>query len=51
MESNYIKLIEARKKALRKGDEAAAQKLLMAIRKLAKSGEVTEGEFLGGAYI
>lgn len=51
MESNYIKLVEARKKALRKGDEAAADKLLMAMRKLAASGKVTEEEFLGGAYM
>jgi hypothetical protein len=51
MESNYVKLIEARKKALRKGDEASAKKLLIAIRKLAASGEVTEQEFIGGAYM
>jgi hypothetical protein len=50
-ESNYVKLMEARKKALRRGDEAAAKKLLAAIRKLAASGKVTEQEFLAGSYM
>jgi hypothetical protein len=51
MASNYVALMEARKKALRKGDMAMADKLLLKIRELAKSGQVTEEEFLAGAYI
>jgi triphosphoribosyl-dephospho-CoA synthetase len=51
MESNYVKLMEARKKALRKGDEETAEKLMKAIRTLARSGTVTEDEFVAGAYI
>jgi hypothetical protein len=51
MASNYVVLMEARKKALRKGDGAMADKLLLQIRQLVKSGRVTEEEFLAGAYI
>jgi hypothetical protein len=51
MESDYVMLMEARKRALREGDEATAEELLKSIRTLARSGKVTEEEFLAGAYI
>ena len=51
MASKYVALMEARKKALRQGEEQKAAKLLIAIRELARSGKVTEDEFVAGAYI
>lgn len=49
--SNYVKIMEARKAALFKGDEEKAEKLLEMAEKLIRSGEVTEDEAIAGAYI
>jgi hypothetical protein len=43
--------MEARKKALKSGNEAMAHKLLLQIRELVKNGQVSEDEFMAGAYI
>lgn len=51
MASNYVMLMEARKRALRKGDGEMANALLLKIRQLVKSGKVSEEEFVAGAYI
>ena len=49
--SDYVKLMGERKKALFAGDEKKAESLWKEIEKLAESGEVTEDEFLAGAYL
>lgn len=49
--SQYVKLMEARKRALRKGKDAEAEKLFKAARKLAAEGKVTPEDKLAAAYI
>lgn len=49
--SDYVKLMSDRKAALFKGDEEKAEKIWTQIDRLVKSGEVTEDEFLAGAYL
>jgi hypothetical protein len=49
--SQYVKLMEARKRALKRGKEEEAEKLFMAARKLASEGKVTSDEKLAAAYI
>jgi hypothetical protein len=51
MASKYVALMEARKIALRRGDDQKAEQLMRAIRELARSGKVTQEEFIAGAYI
>jgi|LauGreDrversion4_2_1035121.scaffolds.fasta_scaffold133878_2 hypothetical protein len=49
--STYVKLMSERKKALFKGDEAKADRIYEAIKKLVAKGEVTKEEFVAGAYL
>mgnify|MGYP003347711561 CR=1 FL=1 len=49
--SDYVKLMGERKAALFAGDEEKAAKLFEKIEKLMDSGEVTDDEFVAGAYL
>ena len=49
--SDYVKLMEARKIALRRGDEVEAMKLFGKAMELKRAGLVTEKEMLAAAYI
>lgn len=51
MASKYVELMGKRKEALFAGDEKKAEMLLELAEQLVKSGEVTEDEFLAGAYL
>lgn len=51
MKSTYVKLIGARKAALRNGEEVKAAKLYAAAQKLVKEGKVTDEEFIAASYI
>ena len=49
--SDYVKLMSDRKEALFDGDEDKAEKIWNEIEKLVRSGQVTDEEFLAGAYL
>jgi beta-lactamase superfamily II metal-dependent hydrolase len=49
--SIYVKLVDQRKQALRVGDEEKAAELQEMIDILVESDQVTDEEFIGGAYI
>ncbi len=49
--SNNVELMQLRKAALFKRDEALAQELLEAAQELVRVGLVTEDEMLAGAYL
>ena len=51
MASNYVKLVEARRMAMRRGKTDEAETLFVKIRELVRSGKVTEEEFTAGMYI
>ena len=49
--SNYIKIMELRKMALRKGKSAEAMKLWEKAMELRKAGKVSKEEMLAAAYL
>jgi len=49
--SDYVKLMEARKAALFKGDEKKAEEALKMAEELIRRGKVTDDEAIAGAYI
>ena len=51
MASKFLKLMEARKMALKKGESAKAQELMNKARELAREGKVSEKEFQASLYL
>lgn len=51
MASNFVKLMEARKMALKKGDDEKAQALMTKARELAREGKVSAEEFQASLYL
>ena len=49
--SDYVKIMELRKMALRKGDQETAIKLHKKARALRDSGKVSDDEMMAAAYI
>ncbi len=49
--SDYVDLMQRRKAALLKRDEALAQELFEAAQELVRAGLVFEDEFIAGAYL
>jgi len=51
MASNFVKIMEARKMALKKGENEKAQALMNKARELAREGKVSEKEFQASLYL
>lgn len=51
MASKFLKLMEDRKRALKKGEEKKAQELMNKARELATAGKVSEKEFQASLYL
>ena len=49
--SDYVKIMELRKRALRKGDQEVALKLFKKAMELRDAGKVSEDEMMAAAYI